>query len=1207
MISRLLSLSCIVLISITSQHLPAVEPTSPDVEEPIARWDFSEELPGEKHGLVKIGSKGPAAPVYPDFPSANSALDLQSPSWLSIVDDFEDHRFDFDNGDAVTLEAWVQATGGGDNMYIVSKGRTTSGGPKSINQNWALRLRKVSGQPRLNFLFHSQKVDDSPGEWHRWTSTSGFSLSKRWHHVAVSYKFGDPKSIAGYIDGKPVKGTWDMGGETTRPPVVDDDDIWIGSAMDGNPGNSFHGGIDNIAIHRRMVSADEMKDRFRWDPPAVKPPVIPTDKVLVQLFGPLNNHKVIPEELEPALLEWQQDTFGFVRVPHKYDSWGVRDDWGKTLLIRAWAKVELPVGDVTIMARSRGLSRLTINGQELLTTSVQPNRGGAHHVVDPLPKVQVEGMRPHWMSDSERSTTYASKGGEHLVLFEMIVGGGGYRVEFGEACVAINQGDEMFHLLSSTSNYPLTDSGWFEFAGQQSEMLRLFDLSRRRTANAIRRDYWTSRHQYAKGALLASPKLQSIDQLIASRIVKVNEQIASAAPRAAENTENVAFYDKHVLPILTNHCARCHRDKEKGGFSIRSRERLLAGGDSGDGVIPGDSAKSYLFEMITASDDDARMPPKGDGLDEKEIETIRSWIDSGAEMPAKKLAAIELNPIADDYTFLRRVFIDVLGVPPTLAEAREFLNDEPKMRRRHVIDRLLKDDRWADNWVGYWQDVLAENPNLLKPTLNNTGPFRWWIHEALVDNKPIDRFATELIMMRGSKWYGGSAGFAVASQNDVPMAAKAHVVGSAFLGVNMKCARCHDAPYHDWKQSDLFQLAAMMDRRTLTLPGSSTVPAAFFQTQQRKPLIDATIRAGAKLEPKWPFPEIAGDVPEQLLDEPNDTRERLAMQVTSSRRFAAVIANRMWKRFMGAGLVEPVDDWEGNPPSDPALLAALTDQLIVSDYNVKELTRVILNSQAYQRVANADEIDADRYFAGPYRRRMTAEQIVDSAFHTAGVEMDTEPLTMDIEGTLPADKFLNFGRPKHAWEFTTLANERDRPSLALPRIQAVADVLKAFGWRNSRPEPTSEREERPNLIQPGVLANGTLGVWLTRLSDQSQLTHMALEDQPIETFVDDLFLRLLTRPPTPKEREQYLTLLSPGYSSRVVPRNEIGPAPQKKRFRYVSWSNHLNTEANKIKVEQEKVARIGDPPTRFLRDDWRQRAEDAVWALMNSPEMVLIP
>ncbi|MFT7642311.1 MAG: hypothetical protein ACI9G1_004068, partial [Pirellulaceae bacterium] len=379
------------------------------------------------------------------------------------------------------------------------------------------------------------------------------------------------------------------------------------------------------------------------------------------------------------------------------------------------------------------------------------------------------------------------------------------------------------------------------------------------------------------------------------------------------------------------------------------------------------------------------------------------------------------------------------------------------------------------------------------------------------------------------------------------------------------------------------------------------------QQQQRKPLIDATIRAGAKLEPKWPFGGIASDVSDALLLNAGDTRERLAAQVTASRRFAEVISNRMWKRFMGAGLVEPVDDWEGNPASDPALLSALTDHLIANNYDIKELTRAILTSKAYQRTAVDNEIDSDRFFAGPYRRRMTAEQIVDSAFHVAGQVMDTEPLTMDIEGTLPADRFLNFGRPKHAWEFTTLANERDRPSLALPRIQAVADVLKAFGWRNSRPEPTSEREERPNLIQPGVLANGTLGTWLTRLSDDSELTRLALEDQPIETFVDNLFLRLLTRPPSAEEREQYTAILSPGYSNRVVPQDEVGPAAARRRFRYVSWSNHLNTEANKIKVEQEAEARQGDPPTRFLRDAWRQRAEDAVWALLNSPEMVLIP
>ena len=90
--------------------------------------------------------------------------------------------------------------------------------------------------------------------------------------------------------------------------------------------------------------------------------------------------------------------------------------------------------------------------------------------------------------------------------------------------------------------------------------------------------------------------------------------------------------------------------------------------------------------------------------------------------------------------------------------------------------------------------------------------------------------------MRGSAWDGGTAGFSLASQNDVPMAAKAHVIGSAFLGVNMKCARCHDAPYHAWKQADLFQMAAMLDRKDLKLPATSTVPAAFFEKQARKSL-----------------------------------------------------------------------------------------------------------------------------------------------------------------------------------------------------------------------------------------------------------------------------------------------------------------------------------------------------------------------------------
>ena len=132
-------------------------------------------------------------------------------------------------------------------------------------------------------------------------------------------------------------------------------------------------------------------------------------------------------------------------------------------------------------------------------------------------------------------------------------------------------------------------------------------------------------------------------------------------------------------------------------------------------------------------------------------------------------------------------------------------------------------DGWADHWTSYWQDVLAENPNIVNPTLNNTGPFRWWIHESLIDNKPMDRFVTELIMMEGSRFYGGPAGFSIASQNDVPLAAKAHILGQALLGIQMQCARCHDAPFHDVTQKDLFSIAAMLKRNDENVPRTSTV------------------------------------------------------------------------------------------------------------------------------------------------------------------------------------------------------------------------------------------------------------------------------------------------------------------------------------------------------------------------------------------------
>ncbi|MGE4003589.1 MAG: DUF1549 domain-containing protein, partial [Planctomycetaceae bacterium] len=182
------------------------------------------------------------------------------------------------------------------------------------------------------------------------------------------------------------------------------------------------------------------------------------------------------------------------------------------------------------------------------------------------------------------------------------------------------------------------------------------------------------------------------------------------------------------------------------------------------------------------------------------------------------------QPLLDEFAFLRRLALDATGTIPTAEQIAQFLNDPRESRRQRAIGRLLEDPGWADHWVGYWQDVLAENPGLTKPMLNNTGPFRWFLQESFLDNKPFDRFVSELISMDGSKLGGGPAGFAMASDSDVPMAAKAHIVGTAFLGVEMKCARCHDAPYHHVTQENLFSMAAMLNRGPQQVPGTSSIP-----------------------------------------------------------------------------------------------------------------------------------------------------------------------------------------------------------------------------------------------------------------------------------------------------------------------------------------------------------------------------------------------
>ena len=568
-------------------------------------------------------------------------------------------------------------------------------------------------------------------------------------------------------------------------------------------------------------------------------------------------------------------------------------------------------------------------------------------------------------------------------------------------------------------------------------------------------------------------------------------------------------------------------------------------------------------------------------------------------------------PLTNDLEFLRRLSLDTTGVIPTAAEIRAYLADSPASRRARAIDRLLASPAWSDHWVSYWQDVLAENPGILKPDLNNTGPFRWWLHQSFADNLPMDRMVAELLQMEGSVARGAPAGFAQATLNDSPMAAKADIIFQAFQAEKLACARCHDAPFHPYTQKDLFSIAAMLQGKPVKLPVASTVPIV---EGARKPLVEISLKAGDIIHPQFPFEDRLANSAD--VDIPGiggiPTRSELARRILSpaNNRFAEVIVNRIWKRYMGVGLVEPVDDWSAAVSSHPELLRYLARELLLSGYDLKHIARLIFSSHAYQRrpvsEMTAQTAPDARLFSGPARRRMTAEQLLDSLHLSAGKHVASEELNLNPSGDRPPTEFLNLGAPERAWEFTALSNERDRPALALPMAQSAVDVLTTYGWRQSRQNPVTNRDDAPSPMQTLILANGNMSARIVRLSDDSQFTELAWKSNSLTALLNETYLRVFSRPPSSEEMRLLRRYLQPAYSGRRlrnVPRNTAALETDKR----VSWSNHLSPEATVIRLEEERRLRLGEAPTQRLSARFRERFEDVIWAMFNSPEFLVIP
>jgi mono/diheme cytochrome c family protein len=1208
---------------------------------PVERFDFSTEELGPliPQGDVVRDQAGPRPPEFLNMDADNTAVQLKGRgARLEIKDAGPQSSYKFTNGDSITLEAWikVESLRSGQPAYIIGKGRTLSPNFGKDNQNWSLRVvGTADGQAALSFLFTSTS-GASVFHWHRWTSDATFPIAAGWHHVAVTYEFGKPATINGWIDGRPTAGKWDADGPTGDPPVVDDDDVWIGTSLKGSAGNSFIGLIDMVAIHRRRVSNEEMAGRFqRKGGPAIATPEKPEmpklgpiadGKVLVQFLEGLSDFHRWPvaAELPPETDRWASDVFLLPRIPLRYDDWGIRSEWKSPLLLRLAADVELPKGSRRFLLRARALARVWVDGVVVAETKpADASTPNGHEPVTPLAMPPLPGLRVKDYHHQEVfGTAQLSQKGRSRVVLEVVVGGKNQRTETGEVCVAVESDDgRSFSILRAGNKpaLPLTDAAVAPVLAQLETALSQLDDTNRRAAAQSRAAFWERRHDMAREWAAQNPvsappgARHPIDAFLEAKIE------AAHAANAAASADAGAFH-KDVFPILQEKCFRCHGDKNRGGLKLNSRAAALRGGDSeSPAIVPGDPDAGEMIVRLRTDDASIVMPPSGERLSEAQIARLEKWIREGAAWPASPSAPESLAKTAliGDEAFLRRIYLDLIGLPPTAQEARAFLNDPAADKRVRLIDRLLVDERWAEHQMADWLDLLAENPTLINASLNSTGPFRWFLLDALRDNKGLDRMVTELVMMRGDVGRGGSAGFALAGENDSPFAAKGHIIAAAFLGIELQCARCHDSPYHSTTQRDLYSLAAMLSRKSVTVPATSRVPAGFFEKKGRDSLIKVTLKPDEPVAPSWPFAAAAGVADggriDRLMDDPKDTRERFAALVTApeNRRFARVYVNRVWKRLMGAGFVEPAHDWEGREASHPELLDWLAGDFVAHGYDPKHLLRLIVTSTAYQREATTANLAAlpanERFFSAPARRRLTAEQIVDSLHAAAGRPIDSEEITFVHDGRHTLERRQTLGVPRRAWMFAGLNNERDRPSLALPRAQTTVDVLEAFGWTGSRQMPIFDRSTDPNLLQPGILANGTLVQSLARASWRSELADLAADATSPDTLLDEIFLRFLCRKPRVAERDAFLPALREGFEKRLVPAAEQDMPKAAEPLPLVTWLNHVSPEANSIQIESEKRVRQGPTADPRLRTSWREIYEDIIWNLINDREFVWVP
>ena len=467
---------------------------------------------------------------------------------------------------------------------------------------------------------------------------------------------------------------------------------------------------------------------------------------------------------------------------------------------------------------------------------------------------------------------------------------------------------------------------------------------------------------------------------------------------------------------------------------------------------------------------------------------------------------IEPSPLTSDAAFLRRAYLDAAGILPTPDEVRSFVADTRADKRARVIDALLERSEFVDYWAYKWSDLLLVSSRRLAS--NAMWSYYNWIRESVASNKPWDRMAREIVTASGNTLANGAANYYVLHKDPIAVTEN---VAVTFMGFSITCARCHNHPLEKWTQKDYYRMANLFSR------------VAVKNGAERGDLIVYAARSGEINHPRLnvPLPPRPLDGPELSLDSARDRREFFADWLVSPENplFARALVNRVWRNFMGRGLVEAVDDIrDANPPSNPALLSALTRDFVAHGFDVKHLIRTIMRSTTYQLSsvptgANAADL---KYHSHYIARRLPAEVILDALGQVTGVREDFP----DYPG---------------------------RRALQLPDASIESYFLNTFG-RPARITPAhSERQEEPSITQALHVINGeTVNVKLRH--ERSIISALLAENADDRTVVERLFLAALSRLPSEEELQRLTGAMDAAQASAN------GSASRRQVLEDVAWA-----------------------------------------------------